>query len=307
MATATGKFSKPPQAPPLFNHTKDSLAKRFEEIAREEKELNDAIVADIKPDDATWENAWLKGVMLGQEQSNDAYIIDFYQSVSADKELRDEAVRGSEMLEKANIQENMRLDVYQRFTNIYKMRESFNLDPEALRILDKDHKGFIKMGLSLPEGEKRDRFKAIKERMTELTTQFSKTLNEEDGGLWLTPEELDGMSADDLERLENGTGENEGKKRLTFKYPDVIPSMKFVKDSAVRRKIGLADGNKVCHVLPSPSSSSSSACSTTQWPNTNHPNLTSGNSATRTRPFSRSLSCCVTRPLASLDTPTTRP
>jgi metallopeptidase MepB len=100
------------------------------------------------------------------------------------------------------------------------------------------------MGLSLPEGEKRDRFKAIKERMTEIVTQFQKTLNEEDGALWLTPEELDGLPDDILERLENGAGENEGKKKLTFKYPDVIPAAKFVKDGAVRRKISLADTNK---------------------------------------------------------------
>ena len=243
--TTTASAPKPPQAPPLFDHTKDNLYSRFEALARETKELNDAQVANIKPEDATWENTWLPRIWKDQRHSLESRIIEFYHYVSSDPALREESIKGSEMLEKAGIEQNMRLDVYQRFSNVYNNRDSFGLDPESLRFLDKDHRGFIKMGLGLPEGAERDRFKAIKERLTELMTQFQKTLNEENGGLWLTPDELDGMPADDLGRLEKGTGENEGKLRLTFKYPDLHPALSYIKDSAVRHRIQLADQNKV--------------------------------------------------------------
>ena len=94
------------------------------------------------------------------------------------------------------------------------------LDPESQRLLEKEHKSYINNGLNIPAGEKRDRFKAIKKRLSEIGITFGKTLNEENGGLWFTPEELDGVPEDLTATWKKGEGENEGKLWMTFKYPD---------------------------------------------------------------------------------------
>lgn len=48
-----------------------------------------------------------------------------------------------------------------------------------------------------------------------------------------------------VESFEKGTGDNEGKLRFTFKYPDLFPTLKFALDSKTRQKILIADENKV--------------------------------------------------------------
>lgn len=99
-------------------------------------------------------------------------------------------------------------------------------------------------GLSLPEGPKRDRFKEIKKRLSAIQIEFQKNLNEEDGALYFTPEQLDGVPADLVETWDKGTGENEGKHRVSFKYPDLFPVLKFAKDPETRRKMFIANENK---------------------------------------------------------------
>ena len=64
-------------------------------------------------------------------------------------------------------------------------------------------------------------------------------VNEEKGGLWVTPDELRGTPEDvvgGLKKGEEGT-ENEGKLFLTFKYPDLFPVQKYCKNSEMRHKL----------------------------------------------------------------------
>lgn len=53
------------------------------------------------------------------------------------------------------------------------------------------------------------------------------------------------MPADVLEGLEKGTDDREGKLRLTFKYPDLFPTLKFALDSETRQKVFIENENKV--------------------------------------------------------------
>ena len=45
------------------------------------------------------------------------------------------------------------------------------------------------------------------------------------------------------------TGENEGKVKLSFKYPDLFPTLKFAKNPETRKKVFIANENKVCRKL----------------------------------------------------------
>jgi metallopeptidase MepB len=70
-------------------------------------------------------------------------------------------------------------------------------------------------------------------------------LNEENSGIWFTRKELEGVPQDVLETFEQGTGDNEGKLRFTFKYPDLFPTLKFALDSETRQKVFIENENKV--------------------------------------------------------------
>lgn len=51
-----------------------------------------------------------------------------------------------------------------------------------------------------------------------------------------------------MEGFEKGTGENEGKLRFTFKYPDLFPTLKFALDAETRQKVFIENENKVSNL-----------------------------------------------------------
>ena len=177
-----------------------------------------------------------------------SHIIGFYQYISPDEGLRNASTDAEKMFDDWGIEASMREDIFQLVDAVFQRDET--LDPESRRLLEKDRTGYIRAGLGVPAGPKRDRFKEIKKRLSELTIAFSKTLNEETGGLWFARGELDGMPDDVLGNLQEGTGENEGKVRLTFQYPDLFPALKYVKSAESRKAIYIANENKCVSNAP---------------------------------------------------------
>ncbi len=57
--------------------------------------------------------------------------------------------------------------------------------------------------------------------------------------------ELEGVPEDVVEGFEKGTGDNEGKLRFTFKYPDLFPTLKFAVNAETRQKVFIENENKV--------------------------------------------------------------
>ncbi|KAL9079288.1 MAG: hypothetical protein Q9157_001811 [Trypethelium eluteriae] len=139
----------------------------------------------------------------------------------------------------------MREDIYQLVDAALQKKE--NLDPESQRLLEKSYKDYVRNGLKIPAGPQRDRFKEIKKRLSDLSITFQKNLNEENGGIWFTPKQLEGVPEDVTSGLEKGKPgtENEGKIRVTFKYPDLFPTQKYAKDPETRHKMFIANENKL--------------------------------------------------------------
>jgi len=244
---AAAKFKKPPQPPPLFTHTPESLIKDTERFIEHSKTLIDNLVKDITPEEAEFKSVLLPFAQDDNKMSLESHIIGFYQAVSSDAKLRDASTEAEKKMDDFAIEASMREDVFKLVDSVYtKQKDDPTLDAESRRLLWKDHKGYIKMGLGIPAGPKRDRFKAIKKRLSELSITFQKNLNEEQGGLWFTPKELNGVPQDVMGNLKKGeTGtEHEGKLWLTFKYPDLFPTQKYCKNAETRHKVFIANENK---------------------------------------------------------------
>lgn len=201
--------------------------------------MQDAVVKANKP---AFAHVNLPMAQDDNRMALETHIIGFYNAVSTNKALRDASSEAEQLLDDFGIESSMREDVFQLVDQVLKNKEQ--LDPESQRLLEKDHKSFIRNGLSLPAGEKRDRFKAIKQRLSQISIAFSKNLNEENGGLWFTLEELDGVPEDVTSGLAKGEGENEGKVLLTFKYPDLFPTLKYATNAETRKKVFLENENK---------------------------------------------------------------
>ncbi|KAL9046651.1 MAG: hypothetical protein Q9214_000559, partial [Letrouitia sp. 1 TL-2023] len=235
-------FKKPPQAPPVFTGTPKSVIEDTKRLIDKSRGVQDRIVAEFKSPDANFHDVVLPMAYDENEMGLEAPIIGFYQAVSTDQSLRNASTEAEKLLDDFSIESSMREDVFRLVDAALQKKEK--LDPESQRLLEKEHKNFIRNGLGLPAGPKRDRFKEIKKRLSQISIIFQKNLNEEAGGLWFTSEELAGVPQDVLTGFTKGEGENAAKLRMTFKYPDLFPTLKYCTNDETRKKIFIANENK---------------------------------------------------------------
>ena len=241
-------FKKPPQAPPVFTATPASIIEDTKRLTEHSRKLQDKLVHDVKPEQASFGDILLPMTQDENVMSLEARILGFYQAVSTDQKLRDASTESDKLMDDFSIESSMREDIYALVDAALKKGEK--LDPESQRLLEKEHKGYVQNGLGIPKGPKRDRFKEIKKRLSELTITFSKNLNEENGGLWFTSKELEGVPEDVVSSLQKGDGENEGKLWLTFKYPDLLPTLRYATNAATRQKLFISNENKCNQNVP---------------------------------------------------------
>lgn len=241
------KYRNPPQAPPLFTATPESILADTKKINEQGKAILDKVVAEVSADKATFANVQEPILVDDNLASPMQRTLTFYHHVSPKEDLRDASTQAEMLMDDFNIEQSMREDVFKLVDAAFKTRDSQNLDPERLHVLEKVRKGYISKGLEIPAGPKRDRFMEIQKRLSQLCIQAQKNLNDEKGAIWFTPAELDGVPSDDIDidSLEKGTGENEGKVKLTFKYHHYLPAMKYAKNEETRRRYVMAESNKV--------------------------------------------------------------
>lgn len=99
---------------------------------------------------------------------------------------------------------------------------------------------FEDSGVALP-AEKRERFRAISERITELTQEFAKNIRENKTVLRFTPEECVGLPQSYLDRVPK---DEQGNIVIGFDYPDYIPFMMNAASAAARKRYYIANSNR---------------------------------------------------------------
>lgn len=241
-------FKKPPQAPPLFTGTVPTIIEDTKRLIELSRRVQDDIVASVEPDGATFDNVMKPMATDENLMSLESHILCFYQAVSSSQDLRNVSTEAEKLFDDFAIESSMREDVYKLVKATLEKGEK--LEPESQRLLEKEHKSYIRNGLGIPAGPERDRFKFIKKRLSQIAIVFQKNLNEENGGIWFTPEELDGVPSDVISGLEKGEGENQGKVKLSFKYPDLFPTLKYATNAATRKKVFIDNENKLNQNVP---------------------------------------------------------
>lgn len=246
------KFKVPPQAPPLFTHTPETIISETERLNAEYKKVLDDMAASVTTDNAKFSNTMLPILEDDDNTATLRRVLNFYQHTSPDVELRDAATKADEITSEFDIECKMREDIFKIVDAAFQQRASENLDTESLRVLEKERKKYVRNGLLIPAGPQRERFKEIQKRLSQLCIQCQKNLNEDKSSIWFTPAQLEGVPEDDIAvgELEKGTGENEGKVKLGFKYNHFFPVVKYAKDSETRHRYIVADANKANKNVP---------------------------------------------------------
>jgi thimet oligopeptidase len=111
----------------------------------------------------------------------------------------------------------------------------------AQKQLQKDLlEAFEDSGVSLAPA-KRDRFKAISERITELAQEFSKNIRENKTVVTFTAEECGGLPQSYLDRVPR---DERGNIVVGFDYPDYVPFMSNASNAEARKRYYVANMNR---------------------------------------------------------------
>ncbi|KAK1760074.1 Saccharolysin 1 [Echria macrotheca] len=243
---ADEKYRHPPQPTVLFRTSADDSIADEKAYWAGHRALLDRMAAEVPIEQATFQNV----VLLFEHSTNrrwSAIEPNFYRTVSPDAERRQAGLEAQKLAHAANIECSMRDDIFRLVEAVYQREEG--LDVESQRALQETRREGIRSGLGLPPGPDRVRFKAISERLSELKLEYDRTVDEESGGTWFTPEELDGVPQDVLARLEKGTEEpNVGKLKVPFKGPDIKISVAHSPET--RKRYGIAWSNRCNENVP---------------------------------------------------------
>lgn len=202
--------------------SEDALASAREHLAR---------IAAIPIDDSNVESvldAWDDaGTIL-----EDAFgVISLLNSVHPDKDVRDAC-------DVALVQESIFLTEVFQNEAFYERVEHVRPSSIAARELRKHLlEAFEDSGVSLAR-EKRDRFKEISERLTELGQEFAKNIRENDTHLRFTPDECRGLPQSWLDRIPR---DEDGSYIVGFDYPDYVPFLMNAQDEQARRRYWTAN------------------------------------------------------------------
>jgi thimet oligopeptidase len=176
-------------------------------------------------------DAWDRAAILLEDAFGPVSILN---SVHPDKSVRD---AGDDAL----IAESSFLtDLFQN-ENFYDRVRAVKPHTNAQKQLQKDLiESFEDSGVALPP-EKRDRFKTISDRLTELGQEFAKNIRENATRLTFTPAECEGLPQAWLDRVPR---DEEGNVVVGFDYPDYVPFMMNAHDDAARKRYQIANTNR---------------------------------------------------------------
>ena len=131
--------------------------------------------------------------------------------------------------------------LFKRVETLYEARESLNLDPESLRLLEVYYREFVRAGAKLSPEQKTE-ISAINSEIATLETEYGQNiLNEMNDSAVVvdTVEELDGMSEAQIKVAAEAAKARglEGKYLITLQNTSIQPALKSIKNRELRKKI----------------------------------------------------------------------
>lgn len=239
-------FKTPPQQPISFTHTTATLIPETKRIIAEHKTAEDAI-AEVSLSNASFATVLRPLIEAENRLATQVKVLRFYKMVAMEKEMRNASNEAVMLLKDYGIESSMREDLFERVKVVYESTgKEDGLNEEERYYLEETYKGYVQNGLALPIGEKREKFRDLKKRIGDLATKCSQNINEENGGIWFTVDELTGLPTDRIERLKKGGegSEMEGKLFTSFKKLEYEAVMKYAVHSDTRKRMFIGHENK---------------------------------------------------------------
>lgn len=189
----------------------------------------------------TLDNTLIPMERSGQTLNHVATVFFSLTSANTNDEMEEIRSEMAPKLSAHNDQIRLNSKLFERVKAIYEKRDSLELDPESLRLIEENYKDFIRAGAQLSDTDK-DKLKAMNAELATLQTTFSQNvMNEANASAVLVDsrEELAGMSDTKIKAAAEAAKarDMDGKYLIALLNTSQQPPLASLEDRALRQRI----------------------------------------------------------------------
>ena len=239
------EFNTPFQVPPFDIIDTTHFIPAFEAGIEESKAIINAIINN--EEEPTFENT-IVPFDQGGEILQRASVFYSLNGANTNPTLQNIARELNPMMSAYRNEIGLNQDLFGRIKAVYDNRESFGLDKEQLRVVEKYYRDFERNGAALPE-EKREELKEINQKLSMLSLEFGENLLAETNDFKLiieNEEDLAGLPEGLISGAAEAAKQNEmeGKWVFTLQKPSWIPFLTYSPKRELREKLYKAMYNR---------------------------------------------------------------
>jgi thimet oligopeptidase len=158
----------------------------------------------------------------------------FMAYVHTDSDVRDAGQAAEEAVQKWMVQLPFREDLYRAVRAFADTPEAAALEGEPKRLLEFWLRDFRRAGHELAPEDKAE-LESLRRRLVELEVAFARNINDDQGGIEVTREDLAGLPDDYIERLSPGS--EPGTYKVSIKRPERIPFLAQARNRELREEL----------------------------------------------------------------------
>jgi len=217
-----------------MDYSAEELKLAGEEVLKEAK-ARDKELESTKMEDATIAKLLFPSIVQETEESVFISALHLISESSTSKDVRDQATELKKKFSEMGVEREMNMEHFKRFKALSERKEDEDenlMTYEKKRMMDRVMRDYRRAGLDEDE-DTRKKLTEIKKKMSELSIEFSKNLGEENTTLYMKKEELKGLP----ETFFPDRKQEDGTYKVTLKYPDSIPIMRYCQVAETRVKL----------------------------------------------------------------------
>jgi peptidyl-dipeptidase Dcp len=250
MQTETNPFftdyATPFDVPPFEKIKAEHYLPAFEEGIKQ----HDVQIATIvnNPEKPNFENTILAKEESGELLRKVSNVFFNLTEANTNKELQEIAKEVGPMISQHGDNINLNKKLFERVKVVYNQKDQLNLNPEQLKLLEEDYKGFVRGGANL-SGKQEEEFREINKQLSMLTLEFGEHLLAETNAFKLVIDNEDDLAGLPGFVVDMGVSDAkanglEGKWIFTIDKSSLIPFLQYSDKRDLREKMLKAYNNK---------------------------------------------------------------
>ena len=217
----------------------------FEILIKEAKAEIDAIADSTET--PTFENTIEAMEFSGNQLDRVSSLFFNLNSAETNDEIQKIAQEVSPLLTEFGNDVTLNPDLLKRVKAVYETKDSLDLSPEQITLLDNSYKGFSRNGANLNDTDK-DQLREIDNKLSKIKLTYGENLLAETNGYELhisDEKDLAGLPAGTKEAAAQ-TAKSQGAEGwvFTLHYPSYGPFMKYAENRELRKKLSVAYGSR---------------------------------------------------------------